>query len=127
MARVLVVDDDSAMRRMINRVLTEAQHQVVEAENGLEGIQKFRSEGPEIIVMDLIMPDQDGIQTIQEIRQSGSNTGIIAISGGGVGSSEMYLSMARDLGADVVVEKPFRPEDLLAAVDELLNRDRPAP
>ena len=124
MAKVLVIDDDSALRRIVNRVLTKAAHEVIEAENGVEGIRKFKSENPEIVIMDIVMPHQDGIQTIQEIRDVvGDKIGVIAISGGGVGAGALYLSIARELGADAIVQKPFRPDDLVSTVEKVLNRD----
>ena len=127
MAKVLVIDDDAAMRRMISRVLTEAHHQVIEAADGRDGIRKFRAEAPEIIVTDIVMPEQEGIQTIREIRSAGSAVGIIAISGGGgTGDGALYLTIAEELGADAVLQKPFRLAELVAVVDRMLSRDAPA-
>jgi DNA-binding response OmpR family regulator len=123
MAKILVIDDDSAVRRMVSRILSKASHDVIEAENGIEGIQKYRAEDPDIVVMDIVMPHQDGIQTIQEIRDVGLKTGVIAISGGGVGAGALYLSIAKELGADAIVQKPFRPDDLVATVERVLNRN----
>jgi DNA-binding response OmpR family regulator len=126
MAKVLVIDDDAAMRRMITRVLTDAQHQVIEAVDGRDGLRKFRAEAPEIIVTDIVMPEQEGIQTIREIRAGGSTVGIIAISGGGgSGDGALYLTIAEELGADAVLQKPFRLAELVAVVDRILSRSPP--
>jgi CheY-like chemotaxis protein len=123
MSKVLVIDDDPAARRMIARILTETRFEVVEAANGVDGMRKFRAETPDLVITDIIMPEQEGIQTISEIRGHGSKTAIIAISGGGSGSGELYLSMAEELGANGVLAKPFRPSDLLALVDQVLSLD----
>lgn len=120
MAKVLVIDDDATMRRMIHRTLANAGHEVVEAANGVQGMRMFLTQGPAVVITDLIMPDQEGIQTIREIRAAGSKVGIIAISGGGVGDGSLYLTLAGELGADEVLPKPFRPTELIALVEKLL-------
>jgi DNA-binding response OmpR family regulator len=126
MAKVLIIDDDAAMRRMMSRVLTDARHQVIEASDGLDGVRKFRAEAPEIIVTDIVMPEQEGIQTIREIRADGSAVVIIAISGGGGGGDgSLYLTIAEELGADAVLQKPFRLAELVAVVDRMLAREPP--
>ena len=123
MSKVLIIEDDPAARRMIGRVLGDAGHEVIDAVDGLDGVRRFRAEAPDLVITDLIMPKQEGIQTITDIRAGGARTPIIAISGGGAGGAELYLSMAEELGADAVLAKPFRPSDLLSLVSELLDPD----
>ena len=106
---------------MVRRVLTNARHDVIETSDGVQGLRSFRSEQPTIVITDIIMPHRDGIETICEMREAGSKVGIIAISGGGIGDGALYLSMSKELGADLVLHKPFRSADLLAAVDSLLQ------
>jgi DNA-binding response OmpR family regulator len=123
MAKVLIIDDDAAMRRMMSRVLTDARHQVFEAADGRDGVRQFHAEAPEIVVTDIVMPEQEGIQTISEIRAGGSNVAIIAISGGGGGGDgALYLTIAEELGADAVLQKPFRLAELVAVIDRMLSR-----
>jgi DNA-binding response OmpR family regulator len=111
------------MRRMMGRVLTDAQHQVFEAADGRDGVRQFHAERPEIVVTDIVMPEQEGIQTISEIRAGGSNVAIIAISGGGGGGDgALYLTIAEELGADAVLQKPFRLAELVAVIDRMLSR-----
>lgn len=124
MPTILIIDDDPAARRMIGRILVDAGHQITEAENGVDGVRKYLAERPNLVITDIIMPEKEGIQTITDIRSSGSTVGIIAISGGGVGAGNLYLSMAEELGADAVLAKPFRPSDLSALVEDLLGRDQ---
>lgn len=126
MAKVLIVEDDTAMRQMIVRALTDAGHQSLEAKDGRDGVRKFRAEAPDLIITDIIMPEQEGIQTIREIRatETGAEIGIIAISGGGAtgGDGSLYLAIAEELGADAVLQKPFRLAELVSIVDKLLKR-----
>lgn len=126
MAKVLIVEDDTAMRQMIVRALTDAGHQSLEAKDGRDGVRKFRAEAPDLIITDIIMPEQEGIQTIREIRatETGAEIGIIAISGGGAtgGDGSLYLAIAEELGADAVLQKPFRLAELVSIVDKLLER-----
>jgi DNA-binding response OmpR family regulator len=110
---------------MMGRVLTNARHQVIESEDGVDGLRKFRAEIPAIVITDIIMPHRDGLEKIREIREAAPNTGIIAISGGGVGAGALYLSISEDFGADAVVQKPFRPAELLAIVDKVLDERQP--
>ncbi len=72
------------------------------------------------------MPEQEGIQTIRDIRSSGSKVGIIAISGGGADGGALYLNIARELGADAVLFKPMRAPEVINQVDALLKRPAPA-
>ena len=127
MPKILIIDDDPAARRMMVRILGDARHQVIEAADGVEGIRQYWAERPDLVITDIIMPEKEGIQTIADIRSSGSTVGIVAISGGGSGAGNLYLSMAEELGADAVLAKPFRPSELMAVVDELLSRDRTGP
>jgi DNA-binding response OmpR family regulator len=123
MAKVLVIDDDPAICRMINRALSDAGHRVIEATDGRQGLRIFQSDAPDIIITDIVMPNQEGIQTIREIRATGSKVIIVAISGGGGGDDgSLYLTIAEELGADVVLQKPFRISELVAIVDRMLSR-----
>ena len=127
MAKILIIDDDPAIRRLLHRTLGDAGHEVVEAANGYEGVRKFRAAPPDLVITDIIMPEQEGVQTIREIRALGSDVAILAISGGGIGGAALYLTVAEELGADAALPKPFRPRELMAVVDKLLDPARPAP
>jgi DNA-binding response OmpR family regulator len=124
-AKILIIDDDPDMRQMMGRALAHAHHEVIESADGVDGLRKFRTENPTIVITDIVMPHRDGLEMIREIREMGSNTGVIAVSGGGIGSGELYLSISEDFGADAVLQKPFRPADLIATVEKLLDRREP--
>jgi DNA-binding response OmpR family regulator len=123
MALVLVIDDEPQMRRMIRRILSAAEHDAIEAANGREGLAMFQKYRPDIVVTDILMPEKEGIETILEIRRVNAATGIIAISGGGASENLMFLDIAQKFGADAVLAKPFRAQELIDAVAGLLAQD----
>ena len=127
MAKILIIDDDPRMRRTVSRILAGVGHEVIEARDGLEGVDLFRSNQPDIVITDIIMPGKEGIETILDLRREHpSTTLILAISGGAtnpLGSPVPvdYLGLAKGLGADRVLAKPFRSADLLREIDNLLR------
>jgi CheY-like chemotaxis protein len=118
--RVLLVDDDDAIREMLELVLQRRGLIVVQARNGSEALRLYRDQEFDLVVTDLIMPEKEGIETILEIRAMKRPIRIIAISGGGRVDQSMHLHLAKSVGADRVVAKPFLPVDFLKVVDELL-------
>ena len=118
--RVLVIDDTAEVREMIGKMLSSEGYDVLEAANGKEGMLIISSE-PEIdlVITDLIMPEKEGIETIREIKQDYSHIRILAISGGGKIDAQNYLAIAKGMGADLTLSKPFVKQDLLKAVQEL--------
>lgn len=121
MARVLVIDDDAAMRRLIARTLGGAGHEVIEAENGEDGLALSQSGTPEIVITDILMPKTEGIETINRLKELHPATKIIAISGGGTSKNLMFLDVARALGVEATLAKPFRPAQLVETVAQLLG------
>ena len=124
---ILIADDDDQVRMLLKRVLVKAGYEVAEARNGNEALRIFRTKPVTLLITDLIMPDKEGIETIQEFRRSNSPVKIIAMSGGGRLDQNMYLSMAKKIGADRVLSKPFMPQDLLTVVKELAGVPVAAP
>ena len=112
----LVIDDDAQIRRLMLRILAHAGYRAIEAPNGRLGVALFRTERPAVVVTDILMPEQEGIETIRTMRQEAPTTRIVAVSGGGQDRNMLFLGMAMELGADAVLAKPFHPDELLAAV-----------
>jgi CheY-like chemotaxis protein len=121
MALILVIDDDEAMRRLIVRTLSAGNHRFVEASNGQDGMKMVGELKPDAVITDILMPQQEGIQTIREIREMAPETKIIAMSGGGSSHNLMFLDVARVFGADAVLAKPFKPGELKDTVTNVLN------
>ena len=118
MAKILVIDDDPRIRRLIGRILSGEGHDVAAAENGNDGLRRFRADQPALVISDLLMPEKEGIETICEIRREAPSIPILAISGGSHG---LFLDIATALGASRALSKPFRSAELIEVVNQLLG------
>jgi CheY-like chemotaxis protein len=122
MARVLIIDDEVEIRTLVQHVLIGAGYDTAMAGDGREGLEIQRKQPADLIITDLIMPGQEGLETIIEIRRLFPKTKIIAMSGGGHGGVLDFLPMASQLGAARTLAKPFTHEGLLTAVREVMAR-----
>lgn len=120
MPDLILIEDDELLRRTLTRLLERHGFSVREAGNGMEGLKLMRELPAPLVVTDLIMPEMEGIETIRHLRRLYPDTRIVAISGGGTIGAKCYLAVARQLGADRTLAKPFKPEQLLRVVAELL-------
>ena len=120
MALILVVDDEPLMRRTLRTALERAGHQVEEAQDGNEGLRLFREHKPDLVLTDIVMPDREGVETIQAMRALDPEMPIVAMSGGGSVGPELFLDLAQRLGATRTIAKPIRNAELTALVDECL-------
>ena len=128
MANILVIDDDQAVRMTIRLVLEREGHTVKLATDGLAGMKAIKAGGIDLLIVDIFMPGMDGIETIREVRQHQPDLPAIVISGTSIGGAQApglgapdFLAMAVKLGAVRSLQKPFRPRDILAAVDQCLG------
>ena len=121
MARILIADDDPGIRALCRRVLERAGYDTEEAADGRAAVESQRQHPADVVLMDILMPTQEGLETIIELRREFPDVKIIAMSGGGLVGPDSYLRVAERLGADRVFEKPFNNDELLAAVDQLLD------
>lgn len=126
MKRILVIDDDVVFRQMLRKVLERAGYETTEAADGKEGIELFREAPADLVITDIIMPEQEGIETIQELKRDFPGVKIIAVSGGGRLDPKEYLKTAEQFGAVRTFNKPFDREEFLDAIRELLE-DASAP
>ena len=124
MPRVLLIEDDDLLRDVLARSLVAAGHEVVEASNGIEGIDLFRARPADVVVTDLVMPLQEGVETIMQLRKLRRDIPIVAMSGG-VPNSKLYLGIAGRIGAQKILPKPFTPAQLQAAITEALAAVKP--
>ncbi len=123
MAKILVVDDDETIRCMLTKMLAMDSHNVTTANNGIHALDCLRRQLPDVVIMDIIMPEKEGFETIREIRRDYPKLKIIAISGGGYIGATSYLKLAKTLGANLTIEKPLHMSELLAAVQQLVRAE----
>jgi DNA-binding response OmpR family regulator len=124
MARILVIDDDPDLRAFLEEVLKSAGHEVILAADGREGVMRQRTSPADLVITDLYMPNQDGAETIRELRSSFPTLAIIAMSGR-VDTGTM-LSIAQNVGDVGILRKPFVVDELIAAVAKALGGKSPA-
>ena len=106
------------MRELVREILEQAGYRVIEAPDGKAGMRAFRDHRPNLVITDLFMPEQEGIQTIRELRAEAPDTKILAISGGGTFGFSNVLAGLEHLGADGTLRKPFHRRELLSTIDQ---------
>lgn len=119
MAGILLVEDNDDLRTMLRHLLEKRNHKIIEARNGREAVKKFKSVMTDMVITDILMPEQDGIGLILELKKLKPELYIIAISGGGKIGPSNYLDIARTLGADAVFPKPFNVNHLIEEVENI--------
>jgi len=132
MTRVLIVDDEPDVRDSVGKLLSKAGYDVRVVGTAAAGLESFQKEGADLVITDVIMPEQNGVDLIRALRVVGGAAPIIAISGGGnfgptgyaPGSitTTAFLAAAQKVGADAVLTKPFESKELLDLVTDLLLR-----
>lgn len=119
--RILIVDDDPSIRDSLEILLNRAGYGVIQARNGSEAVRLWRDLGGDLVILDLFMPEKDGIETILELRAHNPGIRIIAMSGGGEKKRLEVLGHAKLLGAVLTIEKPFTPAEMMAMVGRALK------
>ena len=122
MARVLAIDDDGAVCATVGVILERAGHQVVTARDGRRGLKCLEADHFDLLLIDIFMPEMDGLETIRVVRQSRPKLPIIVMSGSVMERAKMpdYLSVATKLDAIESLRKPFKPAALVDVVDRCL-------
>lgn len=118
--KVLIVDDEPLIRRSLERLFGKAGHEVITAEDGTEGVEKWNSSKPDIVVLDILMPGHTGPEVIEHVSPEAS-VGIILIS---AYSGEYNLDSAKKLGADLFIAKPFEDIQKIVFVAEELYKTK---
>lgn len=118
-ARILLVDDDTLLRKTLRGTLEQSGHRVEEAVNGADGLRRLLVGNFELLITDLVMPEREGLELIQQVRAARPDMPIIAISGAFEGQ---FLQLARTFGAAAALQKPLSPDRLLQAVNTILQR-----
>lgn len=121
MARILLVDDDEPVRQMLAEMLEDMGHSVAQAADGGTCLERVEERDFDLLITDIVMPEQGGLRAIDGVRQVAPTIKILAISGGGslLGSQD-YLELAQSLGADATLRKPFRRAELTEVIAGLV-------
>jgi len=121
MAHILLIDDDASVRKLFEHILTGVGHEVTTLEDGTDAARIVERGDVDLVITDLIMPGQEGMATIEQLRRGWPDLPIIAISGGGRLSALDLLPVARGLGANATLPKPVSVSTLRDAVDALVR------
>jgi DNA-binding NtrC family response regulator len=123
MTKILVIEDEDSFRNVLVKMLTKAGYEVRQAGDGNQALTVCEEFKPDLVLTDIIMPDKEGLETIQELMEVSPGIRIIAMSGGGRFGPDSYLPLAEKLGAKATLQKPFMREDLLDTVKSVLEGD----
>lgn len=118
MPKILVVDDAAFMRMRCSKLLTDNGYDVVEAENGLDAIAKYKASKPDAVLLDITMPEMDGLTALKEIRKVDPEAKVAMVTA--MGQQSMIMDAIKSGAKDFVV-KPFQPDRVLAAVKKLVG------
>lgn len=121
MPGILIVEDDGDLREMLKLSLQRRKYTVLEADNGKDALRRFKPHVTDLVITDLIMPEEDGLKVIMKLKEIKPAIKIIAISGGGKAGPGSYLNLAKVLGADAIFSKPFSLSELTGKIDSLLS------
>lgn len=121
MARILLIDDNENMRVVIRRMLETAEHKVVEAESGREALKMLEHDRPDLVLLDVMMPGEDGWEVCKKIKATEKLRGI-PVAMLTVRTSEEDMNKSKESGADAHINKPFDMEHLLRTVESLLRK-----
>ena len=119
MAKITLVDDAAFMRMMVKDALTKAGYtDLIEAQDGAEAVEKFNAENPDLVFMDITMPNKDGLEALKEIKASHPNANIVMCSA--MGQEAMVIEAIKSGAKDFIV-KPFKPDRILATAEKILS------
>ncbi|HTH48618.1 MAG TPA: response regulator [Candidatus Limnocylindria bacterium] len=121
-AQLLLVDDDPDFRDALGKQLVHAGYRVGQAADGELAIEWLKQQTPDLVILDIVMPNKEGLETILALRRSHPRLPVIAISGGGRIDAHDYLHLAENLGAVAVLAKPFPFAELQAQITKALPR-----
>jgi DNA-binding response OmpR family regulator len=113
---ILVIEDHEPMARTIEAILVADHHTVIRAPDGRAGMAFYAAQRFDLVITDILMPNQEGLETIRELVARNPDVRIIAVSGSGRDGGMDYLRVAEAFGAVSTLQKPFQPEDLLRLV-----------
>jgi CheY-like chemotaxis protein len=122
MASILLIDDDKNLRVLTSDLLRRGGHAVDTASDGKEGLELYKSGQYDLVITDIVMPDMNGLQLIEQLTKTNPRPRVIAMSGGSQFSQSSFLPMAKGLGVERILAKPVLPGVLLRTVADVLTK-----
>jgi len=119
-SKIMVVDDSEFMRKVLRNILEAGGHKVIEARSADEAYERFTHEGADVITMDIVMPDKDGIEAVRRLKESNAKVKIIMISALG---HQKTVMRSLEAGAVDFIIKPFTADDVLESINAVLQMD----
>lgn len=120
--RVLIIEDDEPSRLLYRDYLEQASYVVMESANGIDALRLIREQAPDLVITDIFMPRQDGLEVILTIKSEFDSIPVLAISGGsGAFAGDNYLKIASEFGAEQILKKPFTRSEFLSACEQALQ------
>jgi DNA-binding NtrC family response regulator len=119
-AKILVIDDDNVTLMKIKAMLEQAGHDVVEVSDGIYADNAIKEHKPELVITDIIMPEQEGIDTVMKVSEKYPDLPVITMSGDQLGMN--FLDLSKSLGAHETLRKPIDKDELLTTVNNLLGK-----
>ena len=117
--KILLVDDEASIERLVSRMITDAGYEFAYAENGFDALAAIEREKPDLVIMDVMMPKMDGVQVLQRLREEGVRTPVMMLTARS-GKDDRITGF--NAGADDYLPKPFEPDELICRVRAMLRR-----
>ena len=124
MASILIIDDDQQVRGLVREAFEGIGFSVSEAGDGFEGIEQYRQSPSDLVILDILMPEKEGLETILDLRREFPGVKILAVSGGSERAHVNLLDLAKRLGASHTIKKPFEIQSLLDLANSLIKEEQ---
>jgi len=121
MAHILLIEDEQQVRGLLRETLEQEGHEVVECKDGTEGLRNYKKGLTDLVILDVLLPEKDGFETLRELKQQDPQVNVLAISGGFAPGAANILQIALRLGAREVLAKPFDLKSFQTVVNHLLT------
>ncbi len=116
---LLIIDDQPIVRKLVIKAVSSLDYEVFEAENGIQGLETYKKNPTDVVLLDMFMPEKDGLETLRELRKLNPKVRVVAMSGGGLHGILCILKTAMLMGAHKTLFKPFTREQLIAVLESV--------
>jgi DNA-binding response OmpR family regulator len=121
MPRILIVQDDDDFAGLLSEMLVERGYEILAVKNGNQGLSALAEQSFDLVVVDISVPEKEGVETIRAIKKINPALPVVAMTGGGISSGDLSPNLAQSAGASETITKPFRIGKLLIVINEILR------